>query len=127
MGKLKIGDKWKTNNYNIYTLGNNGTLITNPAKNLNYEVIDIKKGVSCYYIVSIKASFEDELNNTLSDTFIATYNKKNKHFYGIEPIALAKDDLGFIKMKIKKNGDLRVQFLESAQNCLVYVTDLQKY
>ena len=48
MGKLKIGDKWKTNNYNIYTLRDNGTLITNPARNLSYEIIDIKKEISCY-------------------------------------------------------------------------------
>jgi len=127
MGKLKIGDKWTTNNYKYYILGENGNIITNPGGNLNYEVIDIKKGISCYYIVSIKSSFKDEVTNTYqSQTYIATYNKKNKRFYAIEPATL-NDEFGIVKMKIKKNGDLRVQLIESDPNSLVYITDLQKY
>jgi hypothetical protein len=127
MKDLKIGDKWTTNNFNYYTLEKNGNIITNPGGNLSYEVIDIKKGISCYYIVSIKASFKDEVTNTYqSQTYIATYNKKNKHFYAIEPATL-DDEFAIVKMKIKKNGNLRVQYIESQPGSLVYITDLQKY
>ena len=72
-------------------------------------------------------SYEDEVNNTISESSIATYNKKNKRFYSLEPLVVASDGTGILKMKIKKNGNLVVQFMEGSQNCLVYITELQKY
>ena len=121
--KLKKGDKWIINNYNGYTISNNGIIDVTPYTNLSYEITDIKKtNVKNNYMIGFKISYVIS-ENLFTEYNIAIYNTTNRKADLLEA-PVNTDTVGLDKIQILCNGNLRLRFFEASG--LVYIADLKK-
>jgi hypothetical protein len=126
MGQLKKGNIYNIDKYYTYNISNNGNIESNDWGKLQYEIMDIKRtNVKNYYIVGLKASFNDNDKKPASQIYLSMYNKKNKIFNSIEP-ATKDEGWALVKLKILCNGKMRVQYLEASENSMMYIVDLKK-
>jgi hypothetical protein len=121
--KLKKGDKWIINNYNGYTISNNGKITITPYTKLSYEITDIKKtDVKNNYMIGFKISYIIS-EKLFTEYDIALYNTINKKAFILE-VPVNGDNIGLENLQILCNGNLRVKFYEASG--LVYIADLKK-